>query len=84
MSVVRGRRPLRWPPASLKMMPAIWPPSWGMLPAACVNVTPPYHGFCLEIQHFPDSPNRPAFPSTVLRPGQTYRQLTVHKFSVRK
>jgi aldose 1-epimerase len=33
-------------------------------------------GFCLETQHFPDSPNRPEFPSTVLRPGQTYRSRT--------
>jgi aldose 1-epimerase len=37
-------------------------------------------GLCLETQHFPDSPNRPAFPSTVLRPGQTYRSRTVHSF----
>ena len=43
-----------------------------------------YHALCLETQHFPDSPNRPQFPSTVLRPGETYRQLTVHKFSVLK
>ncbi|MFD5816433.1 aldose epimerase family protein [Streptomyces sp. NPDC127038] len=35
---------------------------------------------CLETQHFPDSPNHPAFPSTVLRPGQTYRTSTVHTF----
>jgi aldose 1-epimerase len=42
-----------------------------------------HYGFCLETQHFPDSPNRPEFPSTVLRPGQTYSQLTVHKFSVK-
>lgn len=41
-----------------------------------------YHGVCLETQHFPDSPNRPAFPSTVLRPGETYRQVTVYRFSV--
>jgi len=40
-------------------------------------------GFCLETQHYPDSPNQPSFPSTVLRPGQTYRHTTVHKFSVR-
>ncbi|MEQ1858846.1 MAG: aldose epimerase family protein [Chthoniobacteraceae bacterium] len=40
-------------------------------------------GFCLETQHFPDSPNQPAFPSTVLRPGQTFRSTTVHAFSVR-
>ncbi|MEU8981129.1 aldose epimerase family protein [Streptomyces sp. NPDC058251] len=35
---------------------------------------------CLETQHFPDSPNQPKFPSTVLRPGQTYRSTTVHSF----
>ncbi|MGW3014867.1 aldose epimerase family protein [Streptomyces longwoodensis] len=35
---------------------------------------------CLETQHFPDSPNQPSFPSTVLRPGQTYRTSTVHTF----
>ncbi|MEO6786530.1 MAG: aldose epimerase family protein [Chthoniobacteraceae bacterium] len=41
------------------------------------------YGFCLETQHFPDSPNRPNFPSTVLRPGQTFRSTTVHHFSAR-
>ena len=41
----------------------------------------PYHGFCLETQHFPDSPNQPNFPSTLLRPGETYHQKTVHTFS---
>ncbi|GAA4794836.1 aldose epimerase family protein [Streptomyces ziwulingensis] len=35
---------------------------------------------CLETQHFPDSPNQPSFPSTVLRPGQTYRTTTIHSF----
>jgi aldose 1-epimerase len=40
-------------------------------------------GFCLETQHFPDSPNQPEFPSTVLRPGETFRSTTVHRFSVR-
>ncbi|MFI8993710.1 aldose epimerase family protein [Streptomyces sp. NPDC053542] len=40
-------------------------------------------GLCLETQHFPDSPNRPSFPATVLRPGQTYRTTTVHSFGVR-
>jgi len=44
----------------------------------------PYHGVCLETQHYPDSPNHPEFPSTVLRPGETYRQTTIHRFSVRK
>ena len=41
------------------------------------------YGFCLETQHFPDSPNQPAFPSTVLRPGETFRSTTVHHFSTR-
>jgi aldose 1-epimerase len=36
--------------------------------------------FCLETQHFPDSPNQPVFPSTVLRPGETYRTSTVFRF----
>jgi aldose 1-epimerase len=40
-------------------------------------------GFCLETQHYPDSPNQPVFPSTVLRPGETYRQTTEYRFSVR-
>ncbi len=40
-------------------------------------------GLCLETQHFPDSPNQPHFPSTVLRPGQTFRSTTVHRFSTR-
>ena len=39
-------------------------------------------GLCLETQHFPDSPNQPQFPSTVLRPGETYRQTTIFQFSV--
>ena len=40
-------------------------------------------GFCLETQHFPDSPNKPEFPSTILRPGKSYHSKTVWKFSVR-
>jgi aldose 1-epimerase len=38
-------------------------------------------GFCFETQHFPDSPNHPNFPSTTLRPGETYHSLTVFQFS---
>ncbi len=41
-------------------------------------------GFCLEAQHYPDSPNRPDWPSVVLRPGQTYRQTTVYRMTVAK
>ena len=40
-------------------------------------------GFCLEAQHFPDSPNKPAFPSVVLRLGAAYAQTTIYQFSVR-
>ena len=43
-----------------------------------------HDGFCLECQHFPDSPNHADFPSTVLRPGQTYRQKTVYRFGTDK
>ncbi|WP_188765538.1 aldose epimerase family protein [Emticicia aquatilis] len=40
-------------------------------------------GFCLETQHYPDSPNKPSFPSTVLKPGETYQTTTIYKFSVK-
>jgi aldose 1-epimerase len=39
-------------------------------------------GFALETQHFPDSPNHPQFPSTILRPGQTFHSRTIYRFSV--
>jgi aldose 1-epimerase len=42
-----------------------------------------HSGFCLETQHFPDSPNHPNFPSTVLRPVEQYHHVTVFKFSLR-
>lgn len=41
------------------------------------------YGFCLETQHYPDSPNQPNFPSTVLRPGQKYETTTVYRFSTK-
>lgn len=41
-------------------------------------------GFCLEAQNFPDSPNKKNFPSPILKKGQTYRQTTIYKFSVKK
>lgn len=41
------------------------------------------NGLCLETQHFPDSPNKPDFPSTVLKPGEDYKTTTIYKFSVR-
>lgn len=39
-----------------------------------------YYGFCLEMQHFPDAPNNPQFPTTSLFPGEIYRQMTIYKF----
>jgi aldose 1-epimerase len=42
------------------------------------------YGLCLETQHFPDSPNHPNFPSTILRPGERYQSKTVFAFGVAK
>jgi len=42
-----------------------------------------HYAFCLETQHYPDSPNEPKFPSTVLNPGSTYSTTTIYKFSVK-
>ncbi len=42
------------------------------------------HGLCLETQHFPDSPNQPNFPSTVLNPNEKYKTTTIYKFSIKK
>ena len=47
------------------------------------RVYPHRGGFCLETQHYPDSPNRPNFPSTVLKPGAEYKTQTVFAFGVR-
>ncbi len=41
-------------------------------------------GFCLETQHYPDSPNQPAFPTTTLKKGATYKSTTIYRFSARK
>ena len=43
-----------------------------------------YGALCLETQHFPDSPNQPQFPSTVLRPGEIFKSKTIYKFSTKK
>ena len=44
----------------------------------------PFHGFCLETQHFPDSPNKPQFPGTLLRPDELFESFTQFRFSVAK
>ena len=41
-------------------------------------------GFCLETQHYPDSPNQPSFPTTTLKKGATYRSTTIYRFSARR
>lgn len=43
-----------------------------------------HYGFCLEAQHYPDSVNQPKFPSTILKPGQTYTQTTIYRFRTAK
>jgi aldose 1-epimerase len=53
-------------------------------PAGAGTVFEHRTGLCLETQHFPDSPNQPAFPSTILRRGQTYAEKTVLAFRVVK
>lgn len=40
-------------------------------------------GLCLETQHFPDSPNQPKFPNTILKPNETYKQTTIYKFTTK-
>ncbi len=42
------------------------------------------HGFCLETQHFPDSPNQPKFPNTILKPGEKYESTTIYKFKTKE
>jgi aldose 1-epimerase len=42
-----------------------------------------HFGLCLETQHFPDSPNHPEFPNTILRPGEKYTQTTIYKFGIK-
>jgi aldose 1-epimerase len=50
------------------------------------NKTPynSFGGLCLEAQHFPDSPNQPGFPNTIIKPGEKYHETTIYKFSARK
>lgn len=43
-----------------------------------------HYGLCLETQHFPDSPNQPSFPNTILKPGEMYKEVTVYEFGVER
>lgn len=56
----------------------------GTLTGKAGKVYPRRSGFCLETQHYPDSPNEPAFPTTTLKKGATYRSTTIYRFSARK
>ena len=47
------------------------------------KIYPPRSGFCMETQHFPDSPNQAAFPSVILKPKDTFKSTTIYKFSVK-
>lgn len=55
----------------------------GTITGKCGRVYKHRYGFCLETQHFPDSPNKENFPSTILRPGQRYEQITEFRFSTK-
>jgi aldose 1-epimerase len=55
----------------------------GTLTGKAGTVYQQYSGFCLETQHFPDSPNQAAFPTTILKPGETYQTTTIYKFSAK-
>ena len=55
----------------------------GKLAGKSGRAYPRFGGFCLETQHYPDSPNQPSFPSTVVRPGKPYASTTVFRFSTR-
>ena len=52
----------------------------GSITGKSAKVYNKHYGFCLETQHYPDSPNKPDFPSVVLKPGQKYSTETIHKF----
>lgn len=59
--------------------------NWGQpVPGRNGTSYPKWGGLALETQHFPDSPNKPAFPTTVVRPGEEYHSTTVYRFSVQR
>ena len=55
----------------------------GALKGKSGNMYEKRNGFCLETQHFPDSPNQPEFPNTILEPGEEYRTTTVYRFKTK-
>lgn len=69
-----------WDPASGRLL-TMWTTEPGLQFYSGNHLPRPGAGFALEAQHFPDSPNRPDFPSTVLRPGEVYHQETVFRLT---
>jgi aldose 1-epimerase len=68
----------------LTTQPGIQFYSGNFLDGAADNGGFPQHAACcLETQHYPDSPNRPEFPNTILQPGETLHHVTIHRFSVK-
>ena len=61
----------------------ITPQNWIELAEIIEKNYEKYDGFCLETQHYPDSPNQKDFPSVVLNPGENYKTTTTFKFSVK-
>jgi len=58
--------------------------TWKKTAASGTKAVNTRSGFALETQHFPDSPNQPGFPSTVIVPGEKFKSRTIYKFSVKK
>ena len=79
------------PESGIQMTVETTEPSIGFYTANCLSPTVGkgsctyglHSGLCFETQHYPDSPNKPHFPSTVLRPGERYAQYTKYAFSIR-
>ncbi len=68
---------------TLTTQPGVQLYTGNFLDGSIIGIGGAYHkhaGLCLETQHFPDSVHHPHFPTTILRPGQTYRQTTIYKF----
>ena len=55
----------------------------GTTPCKGGKVYRPRTAFCIEPQHYPDSPNKPGFPSVVVRPGEVYKSTIIYRFSVK-
>ncbi len=71
-------------PAQREISPRLCPNPPLSSPTARGVAYPRRNAFCLEAQHYPDSPNQPKFPSVILKPGERCHTITTYKFSVEK